>query len=102
VPSVSELVHGIRLPRLVFRTKVDRTRLEEDIGDTIEDALSAIKSKYDEKPLEKKAFHAALNMHFTVNPELAKQNNLLKGIFILPHAVAKDMKVLIFAKVPSY
>ena len=109
--SVSEIVYGIRLPRLVAQRKVDKSLLEEDIGETLENALILIEkraqkcmNKLDAISVSPDAAatsqtHDVLMAELIVDPERVKQNNLLKGILILPHLVDREMTVLVFAKV---
>ena len=101
--SVSEIVYGIRLPRLVAQKKLDKTLMEQDIGETLENALTQLLQRAQirmtgsvDAPAPK---DDTLMAEFVVDPELVKQNNLLKGILILPHPVESNMTVLVFAKV---
>ena len=82
------------------QTKVDRKVLEKDQGELIEDALLRIKASYEDDPNKRSS--TTLNLSFIVNPELIKQNNLLKGTLVLPNAVAENVRVIVFAKVSYY
>ena len=104
-------MYGIRLPRLVAQRKVDKSLLEEDIGETLENALILLEKRAQKRMNKLDAISVSpdaaatsqpqdvLMAELVVDPERVKQNNLLKGILILPHLVDREMTVLVFAKV---
>ena len=96
-PSTSEILYGVVLKQLPNIPLYLSKSKEDEPGMFLSEALASIWKQY--MSLERPSPFLYFQTKLYVNPENAKQNNLLKGSLLLPNQVSEDVRLVVFAKV---